>query len=583
MAKTTVEKTRRPRAQCTVRMSGQVKPWEDGNPCRRDAVVVKDDEGRCYFHANATDVKKDPAEFVRLLLDEVINPQTADPKRAWIDCTCFVFPSISFPEGFEFMKNANFRLATFTGVAFFPLVFAGDARFDGAAFIGDAKFPETTFAGRALFRSATFAGGALFRLATFTKEANFTEAIFSDALFTNAKVLGDLHFGSATLAGPVRLNKVSFEGRLDLSAATVKGLLDFEDSRFRNPVTWRDTVFYPTAEVLMRRTSIESLFIVEEVGFPTPDEALKRDASLQREWEAPTKTEWSHHKAQWVVRARRDWDPADAKRIAETNNGARFYPLSTPGHGYPVGDPDVRIAFTNVLIGSSANVLFIATRGDVSSRLDMSKFRLAHTDVARIRFVNVKWGQPEPRDRTKLRQLRFEAWLLGKTPHEFAIVTDEAFDRKKEPAGDLDASQVVAIYKGLRESYEQCGHYSEAGVFHVREMEMRTLAGDGGPFLWFYKWVSRYGESYRLAGIWLALTWLLFAVGFHTVGSMNDYLSGVVVSRGYRWDEALLASFAAVVPSFSSAGSGWLPAVERVLGVVFVAFFGLALNRNFRR
>lgn len=55
------------------------------------------------------------------------------------------------------------------------------------------------------------------------------------------------------------------------------------------------------------------------------------------------------------------------------------------------------------------------------------------------------------------------------------------------------------------------------------------------------------------------------------------------VDRGVVWHQAILNSLSAFLPSFQSFGDTWLILTERLLGVVLITLFTLALHGNFKR
>ena len=139
--------------------------------------------------------------------------------------------------------------ARFEGAAF-----AGDARFEGAAFAGDARFERAAFAGNAWFADATFAGDAIFVDATFAGNAWFERAAFAgDAGFADATFAGDTGFVAATFARDARFDGARFAGNASFfgatffftrfASATFIGHAEFEGVAFTAEAWFADATF----------------------------------------------------------------------------------------------------------------------------------------------------------------------------------------------------------------------------------------------------------------------------------------------------------------------------------------------------
>jgi hypothetical protein len=96
-----------------------------------------------------------------------------------------------------------------------------------------------------------------------------------------------------------------------------------------------------------------------------------------------------------------------------------------------------------------------------------------------------------------------------------------------------------------------------------------------------YRWLSLYGESYRLTAIWIFATILLFSViRWLPQAPMDGNLAGILSSFTTSLDENLGSSLLAFLQLRSDTTFDLL---ERLSGAILVILFGMALHRNFKR
>lgn len=159
---------------------------------------------------------------------------------------------------------------------------------------------------------------------------------------------------------------------------------------------------------------------------------------------------------------------------------------------------------------------------------------------------------------------------------------------------------VERIAREIRLATERYGSYSDAGDFHVAEMEYRRVQARGFFCfaLWLYKVISNYGESpqlalRRLAEVWLAFTNLYFWFGYGNAAPVLWRLSpGPTPAQTLeRTGWSLLSGLVNMVPGYFRFQlenlSCWyqtvLMALQALLGVGVLALFLLAVRRRFRR
>src|ERR1041385_5343694 len=451
-------------AGCPVLMSDPDHPLRDAGPCRR-AVHLGDGEGRCFFH---TKMEKEPArfmqKFVRLAGAAV---QQGQP----LDCTRFIFPDFELKFRFQFRAAANFRKAAFLqGAGFSGATFSQYACFDSSTFNQTAAFYDAIFMQDAAFGNAIFMQDAVFDRTIFMQHTLFAGANFAqDARFVGATFTTDTWFTHAIFAGGGVFPLVKAKNHLSFRKCVVKGAWD-----------WEDTTIYPMATLSFNQAEVEGDLILKDLRFPSPEAAIGLDKENRKEWET----------------------------LEKMMGGLRACPFQETLTVYTARDPDVRIDFRNVQQRSTSSIVMqgVDAPGDPDTgrgRLDLSKVRFAHTDTSRIKLQNVRWNGPRAWGTGKIPRVADEHFirsLPGRAPSSNVQdgKDDGEVDPREEGVGPiivvdpytglrgsseawalaeeaLDPIIVADVYKGLRISYESSLHYSEAGAFHAREMEMRRL------------------------------------------------------------------------------------------------------------
>jgi hypothetical protein len=158
--------------------------------------------------------------------------------------------------------------------------------------------------------------------------------------------------------------------------------------------------------------------------------------------------------------------------------------------------------------------------------------------------------------------------------------TDPGWRRERH----LRFDSVAAIYRGLRKGQEERKDEPGAADFYYGEMEMRRRAAAGmeRALLWLYRTVAGYGLRASRAVAGLAITIVVFALGYYAVGfDLNPPL--------YRAGLFSLESTSSLFRTPATAGfilSPWgetFQVVERLLGPLFFALVVLALRGRVKR
>lgn len=215
-------------------------------------------------------------------------------------------------------------------------------------------------------------------------------------------------------------------------------------------------------------------------------------------------------------------------------------------------------------------------------KVDLGKFRFLGTDLRKIEFVDVDWDMKTGRSRV------------------YDAIEPDPVTKK------FDYPLIAQLYKRLRVNYEENLNYSQAGDFHIGEMEMYRKGKrdpiDRGIIL-IYKLLSNYGESYRRPLFWIALLLLLFPFLYMLVGiapkvegSQIQYYLDFSLKGLHPTFEMIKDYWSSFIYSFSVSSlirerpyhtinnlGHFFTIVESILSPVLIAFFLLALRRKFKR
>jgi uncharacterized protein YjbI with pentapeptide repeats len=219
------------------------------------------------------------------------------------------------------------------------------------------------------------------------------------------------------------------------------------------------------------------------------------------------------------------------------------------------------------------------------TRTDLRRWSFRGTNIERVRFVEPCW--PEEKERKGRKR---------------------TLDEERAEKGEISWAEAGEVYRKLRKNFEDGLAYEAAGDFHVGQMECRLR--DRNRKIWdraltfAYKLISGYGENIGRPFSCLVGTAVLFGLlslfhGFPTTDG-----------SGVNWDVNLYKTFdgtqkvidiepvvsftARAAVSFGIPGHDGnspycddtlyiLTFIWKILAVVFVTFFVLALRRRFRR
>ncbi len=272
------------------------------------------------------------------------------------------------------------------------------------------------------------------------------------------------------------------------------------------------------------------------------------------------------------------------------------------------------ISFTNIKVRDSEQINF--------NHVDLSRWSFIGSDISRINFKFCAWtdsrSMKKCHGRSKSTSMLYDELVqqLDYKPFRHKWLHPTNIDSKDSKKYD----EILSLYRGLRINYESKLQYQEAGAFHIGEMEVRRLLLLQNNkrkiiscfeyfFMWFYKFLSDYGENYlKISGRFIAMVaifaTLFMFTGLHKVhDNFNiskgtiDYSLSLQLSSTENIKEILLDFSRSLAYSFSVATiflknkqytykneSGYyLFILESCFGAIMLPLLVLAVRRNFKR
>jgi uncharacterized protein YjbI with pentapeptide repeats len=402
--------------------------------------------------------------------------------------------------------------------------------FEGRKFPFPVNMYGCKYEGNACFSKVGFLGDAIFERATFSGDADFSGAKFGgNAVFWNTKFFGDTNFFRAHFSGNADFYSVKFFGPADFGKAEFEGNFILKDSRITKTIIFEETEFRKEGDF----RGIIADKIVKKRGEPEPGTLLFKYAYF--------------HLPERIL----------------------------------IGGVLELVEYVDRPI--SPRKLIVKT-----INTDLSRWSFRGTNIEKVHFVEPCW--PEEKERRGRKK-----------------TLDEVIAKKREKGG-ISWADAGEVYRKLRKNFEDNLAYEAAGDFHVGQMECRLRDRNRKPWdralTFAYKLISGYGENIGRPVKWLLGTAFLFGLlslfhGFPTVDG-----------SGVNWDVNLYKAFdgtekvvdiepvvsftARAAVSFGIPGQNdttpycddrlyLLTYAWKILAVVFVTFFVLALRRRFRR
>jgi uncharacterized protein YjbI with pentapeptide repeats len=491
-------------------------------------------------------------------------------------------------EGQPVLPAADFRRATFSGDArFFDAIFRGGADFRRTTFSADARFRNTVFRGGARVHAAIFNGYADFKGATFSRDAAFDRATFSDyADFNQASFSGDATFKLATFS-----RAAGFDGT-DVSRTASFEMASFQRSGQLGPLVVGERLVLDDC-VFAERVSIEAAAAVVSAR------ATKFVAGAQL-------------RMRWAEIALDDADFARASTLSCATTWRQeldLPPACIADHRHIELDPCPRLI---TLRGAHVAELSL-------SNVDLRACRFfgAHG----LRSLSIEASCTWPRTPSTRRYIDRETiaeehhWRVTgrRSGDEEGHTQDSRWDDPFTQApswlegrdlgtpllpgarGDLQPSQIAALYRALRKAREDDNDQAGASDQYYGELDMRRHAAASssrGPgrarsrselaVLSAYWLISGYGLKASRALITLFLVVVVASLGLQAYGFTHDppYTRALLFS--IESTSSLLRAPEASGLEITYTGEGMQIAL-RLLGPLLIGLALLALRARVKR
>jgi uncharacterized protein YjbI with pentapeptide repeats len=562
--------------------------------CRRGAIK-NSKSGRCAFHAPLGE--KEPEKFWKKFEDYFKTTHaklTGGDLETVLDCTGFIFPDTgnkfktrvfemkacfenaefgraNFAKA-EFKQTADFSKALFKDKAEFNNTkFNGRVLFNSTKFERDALFGQVEFAGYVSFYATEFKRVTIFSLSKFKDETSFEYSRFGhsknqSAIFADVQFEGDADFSETSFAGQLNLRKSTFKFECRFIKAKFSDDVDFEEAKLIGDADFSGAAFngrgiFHYTEFGAKATFATAVFN----SFAHFEKAKFGNASFDS---TVFKSRVDFGGVTFVSRA--------SFQYAKFHNIGHFVAIGkSEGLGPSKIKTDSEVYFSYVdLFTPDARLIF-----DALNLRDWSfGWTVGLSDYRLFQFEDVEWKKKGDN-------------------RKFTRDEDLAINEK----GEFLCEMAAEVYRRLRKNYEDRLAYDTASDFHIGQMEMHLLNPSTSKpkkfFLWWYKWISNFGESVGRPLWWFTGLWLVFALiwslkGFeYNGGSVNlDLPRPWLMAPGFELAKDIgrgllysLKTFLSLPDLKEGVLSQTLGAVQRLAGASIATLFILALRRAFRR
>jgi uncharacterized protein YjbI with pentapeptide repeats len=481
--------------------------------------------------------------------------------------------------GFVFPEESSFGRQTFRR----------DVYFLDAQFLGEADFHKAEFSGKADFSGVRFNEGGHFQMAQFSANANFFSARFSDrAGFWRVRFAGEAAFMAAQFSGEAKFNEAQFSAKANFVNAQFHGAANFVEVHFSGQADFRIAPFHGKASFKGSRFFGEVDFYRSQFLRVASFEFVELNDRAQFRY-CKFCGDVSFSNTILTEKARMEFDNAFM-------DGAAFQGVA---------------GFASITMYEGAVLQF--------RKISIETCRFLETDLRKVHFNDVTWTNRDHRD-THLG--RFDNQVVRRLLSLFVRRRQCVFDElapdttwirwnaEEKKTIDKPASYqyplIAQLYRHLQSNFMDSNRYSEAGDFYIGEQEMmRKQKGPRRQFFcvnMLYKLVSNYGQSFGqplalLAAVLLLFPAILLLSGINAVPGqtqninydigwgpcdfaqlMSDY--GTVAAKNISF---LRYNRSELTDLLTSPWQGALAGFELVLVIVLIAFFLLALRRQFKR
>lgn len=431
------------------------------------------------------------------------------------------FAGIADFKNSKFEDSVNIRSAWFKGATYFnDCFFAKDTAFFDSRFFASAEFFHATFTGESTFRACRFNQLAAFSSAQFRNKADFSSITCSAKSF----------FGSTRFERKVDFNEAEF-AEISFHGAEMMSDADFSKIKFSQKVNFDEARFQRKAD--FTKSDFQEARFVDAVflGKTLFKEAIFNDRIVFQD----------------TVFTSAQWNKVIFNDEAFPAFLSASFSSSDPSLFQEVEIRCPRLLFSNVIFYDTVQF----------QRCDLQKVEFTACDIDKVNFSNC---------------------LFRKYKNRLILNNDN----------DKDYTDLSNTYRQLKKNRMDAKDWINAGDAYRSEMVMtrRLIWYEflGSPIMkfhlfinWFircfYEFFSGYHQSLTRPIFWLIFTILSFAAI-----TTNDWSA---------FDLALRDSLNASLPIVGKIEKDsehfyWLVA-ERILSVIFLAFFVLATRTRLRQ
>ena len=352
------------------------------------------------------------------------------------------------------------------------------------------------------------------------------------------------------------------------------------------------------------------------IGFQLPDFNLS-DLSIRKEFTKPVYFNGSEFFGEAYFYDANFQGQAYFHEANFKTGEADFYGCGFYDRTYFSGHFNGETKFHYVLFEGKEKVIFEVE--------DLSNVSFMNTDLTGVRFSDeARWGEK------KVEYHKF--WRRKKVKEDRFKIRDERILEEKikgsdgHTTKDFNLGSIKAVYRSLRENYENRMRWDEAGQFFIREMELKRMYREvpskevenssleikqNNWFRrnlfsltgWYYH-LSRYGESLwrpTLAGLAIIILSTLFwstqenpelkpwlpIFQDDDTGDVTKFVGFDKFGDGDHWLKAYERSIAGFIPLLSLGSNIHVGIIDHVIkivgGAVVFALIAVALRRRFER
>ena len=537
---------------------------KDGGEPELCEELLFDSSGRCIFHTphgkpGFWEAFNDyEAKFLST------QPDDEGTDSSLLDCRGFKFPNETINiEGRIFKAPIDLSHAVFPeDITFKTVTFESVVLFDSAVFEGNCHFLNSIFDGETVFSNCRFKGIAAFLSVLFDRKVHFSRAEFSGyTVFREVKFLHNVYF-----------TNTFFNGETTFVLILIKEKGDFSGSTFE-----KRTLFERVLKDIEMEGYATSFFNVKKLKVAVVDDI----------------PEVEFKKVQLGAASKIEFNNTNLSRFSFANT-------------YGLEDPS-RTSFVDVNWRPRGRRKRKVVGDEKTLREREWQKKILRSFILNLirPYSNlIKYYEGLPKEEKKYLFNVFVGVGIKQLPPKRKDVWRKLVNYYREEIvrDIISAAEALGeVYRRLRINFEMRLAYEAASDFHIGQME--TLLKNPATskfkklFLWWYKWISNFGESVSRPLWWFTGLWLLFAVfwffeGFEYNGrTVNyDFIWPSVVSPTLETvkdiGKSLLFSFKTflTLPYLQErVASQALGAVQRLAGVSVIALFILALRRAFRR